>query len=100
MPVIISMLRGVNVGGRNKIKIDALRSLYLSLKLKNHQTFIQSGNVIFHTQDQISLSSPNASRRPSAENSVFVLTSSSAPSPNSATRSPTPLSPPVAISIP
>jgi uncharacterized protein (DUF1697 family) len=52
MPVIISMLRGINVGGRNKIKTDALRSLYLSLKLKNPQTFIQSGNVIFYTQDQ------------------------------------------------
>jgi len=52
MPVIISMLRGVSVGGRNKIKMDALRSLYLSLKLKNPQTFIQSGNVILYTQDQ------------------------------------------------
>jgi uncharacterized protein (DUF1697 family) len=52
MPVIISMLRGVSVGGRNKIKMDALRSLYLSLKLKNPQTFIQSGNVISYTQDQ------------------------------------------------
>jgi uncharacterized protein (DUF1697 family) len=52
MPVIISMLRGVNVGGHNKIKMDALRSLYLSLKFKNPQTFIQSGNVIFHTQDK------------------------------------------------
>jgi uncharacterized protein (DUF1697 family) len=52
MPVIISMLRGVNVGGHNKIKMDALRSLYLSLKLKNPQTFIQSGNVIFYTQDK------------------------------------------------
>lgn len=52
MPVIISMLRGVNVGGHNKIKMDALRSLYLSLKLKNPQTLIQSGNVIFQTQDK------------------------------------------------
>ena len=79
MPVIISMLRGVNVGGRNKIKMDALRSLYLSLKLKNSQTFIQSGNVIFHTQDQISLSAPNASRMPSTENSVLKSSSSSLP---------------------
>ena len=27
--VIISMLRGVNVGGHNKIKMEALRELYL-----------------------------------------------------------------------
>ena len=29
MAVIISMLRGVNVGGHNKIKREALRELYL-----------------------------------------------------------------------
>jgi uncharacterized protein (DUF1697 family) len=47
MPAIISMLRGVNVGGHNKIKMDALRALYSSLKLKSPQTYAQSGNVIF-----------------------------------------------------
>ena len=47
MPAIISMLRGVNVGGHNKIKMDALRNLYESLKLKSPQTYVQSGNVIF-----------------------------------------------------
>jgi len=50
MPVIISMLRGVNVLGRNKIKMDALRALYESLGLRDPQTHIQSGNVIFRTQ--------------------------------------------------
>jgi len=47
MPAIISMLRGVNVGGHNKIKMDALRALYESLKLQSPQTYVQSGNVIF-----------------------------------------------------
>lgn len=46
MPVIICMFRGVNVGGRNKIKMDELK-LCLSLKFKSPQTFIQSGNVVF-----------------------------------------------------
>jgi uncharacterized protein (DUF1697 family) len=50
MPVVISMLRGVNVGGHNRIKMDALRALYESLKLRNPQTYIQSGNVIFETR--------------------------------------------------
>jgi uncharacterized protein (DUF1697 family) len=45
MPVIVSLLRGVNVGGR-QIKMDALRELYESLGLRQVQTFIQSGNVI------------------------------------------------------
>lgn len=50
MPVVISMLRGVNVGGHNMIKIDALRALYESLKLRHPQTYLQSGNVVFQTE--------------------------------------------------
>ena len=50
MAVIISMLRGVNVGGHNKIKMDALRALYASLGLRDAQTCVQSGNVIFRTE--------------------------------------------------
>jgi uncharacterized protein (DUF1697 family) len=50
MPVLISMLRGVNVVGHNRIKMDALRALYESLKLDTPRTFIQSGHVIFRTK--------------------------------------------------
>jgi uncharacterized protein (DUF1697 family) len=49
MTVIISMLRGVNVGGYNKIKMDALRAHCESLGLRDAQTYVQSGNVIFRT---------------------------------------------------
>jgi uncharacterized protein (DUF1697 family) len=52
MPVVISMLRGVNVGGHNKIKMDALKALCLSLKLEDPQTYVQSGNVIFRTGEK------------------------------------------------
>jgi uncharacterized protein (DUF1697 family) len=52
MPVIISMLRGVNVGGHNKIKMDELRALYESLKFESVETHIQSGNVIFRTKEK------------------------------------------------
>jgi uncharacterized protein (DUF1697 family) len=45
------MLRGVNVGGRNMIKMDALKALCVSLKLKNPQTYVQSGNVVFSTEE-------------------------------------------------
>ncbi len=48
--VVISMLRGVNVGGHNQIKMEALRALYESLGLLNVQTYIQSGNVVFRTK--------------------------------------------------
>jgi uncharacterized protein (DUF1697 family) len=52
MAVLISMLRGVNVGGHNKIKMDALRALYESLKLRDPHTYIQSGNVIFRNEER------------------------------------------------
>jgi len=46
------MLRAVNVGGHNKIKMDALRALYVSLKLRDPQTYVQSGNVVFRTAER------------------------------------------------
>jgi uncharacterized protein (DUF1697 family) len=46
------MLRGVNVGGHNKIKMEALKALCLSLKLKDPQTYVQSGNVIFSSGEK------------------------------------------------
>ena len=49
--VIISLLRGVNVGGHHKIKMDALRALYESLDLRDAQTYVQSGNVVFRTEE-------------------------------------------------
>jgi len=52
MPVLISMLRAVNVGGRSQIKMEALRALYSSLKFENPQTYVQSGNVIFKTNER------------------------------------------------
>lgn len=52
MTTMISMLRGVNVGGHNQIKMDLLRSLYDSLGLKNAQTYVQSGNVVFTAEER------------------------------------------------
>src|SRR5438046_9339043 len=52
MTVVISMLRAVNVGGHNKIKMDALRALYESLKLRDAQTYVQSGYVIFRSDER------------------------------------------------
>lgn len=52
MSVVISMLRGVNVGGHNKIKMEELRALYKLLKLRDAQTHVQSGNVIFKTDER------------------------------------------------
>jgi uncharacterized protein (DUF1697 family) len=50
--VIISLLRGVNVAGHNMIKMDALLALYRSLKLRDPHTYLQSGNVVFKTDER------------------------------------------------
>lgn len=49
MPVLISLLRGVNVGGHHKVKMDDLRALYESLGFEDVQTYINSGNILFRT---------------------------------------------------
>jgi uncharacterized protein (DUF1697 family) len=49
MAVIISMLRGVNLGPHNRLKMEELRALYESLGLQDAQSYVQSGNVIFRS---------------------------------------------------
>ena len=52
MVVIICMLRGVNLGPHNRIKMDVLRELCTSLKFRDAQTYVQSGNVLFRTDER------------------------------------------------
>jgi uncharacterized protein (DUF1697 family) len=47
----ISILRGVNVGGHNQIKMEPLRQMYAGLGYTLVQSYIQSGNVIFNAYD-------------------------------------------------
>jgi uncharacterized protein (DUF1697 family) len=43
----IGLLRGINVTGNNMLKMDALRSMCESIGLRDVQTYLQSGNVVF-----------------------------------------------------
>jgi uncharacterized protein (DUF1697 family) len=52
MKTFISLLRGINVSGQNKIRILELKGMYQSLNLANVVTYIQSGNVIFDCEEQ------------------------------------------------
>ena len=47
MITYIALLRGINVGGRNKLPMKELRALLEELGLENVKTYIQSGNVVF-----------------------------------------------------
>lgn len=47
MKIYISMLRGINVSGSNKVRMTDLKLLYEELGFNEVITYIQSGNVIF-----------------------------------------------------
>lgn len=47
MSTQIAFLRGINVGGHNKLPMATLRSICEELGFENVRTYIQSGNIIF-----------------------------------------------------
>ena len=47
----VSLFRGINVGGRHSIKMDELQDLHKSLGLRDVVSYIQSGNVVFTTEE-------------------------------------------------
>ncbi|WMT40157.1 DUF1697 domain-containing protein [Paenibacillus sp. D2_2] len=51
MAIYIALLRGINVGGKNKIKMDDLKRILTESGLKQVQTYIQSGNVLFESDE-------------------------------------------------
>lgn len=48
METYLSLLRGINIGGNNKISMLDLQKIYEDLGFQNIMTYIQSGNVIFN----------------------------------------------------
>jgi len=53
----IALLRGINVGGNNKVSMSDLKVVFEDLGFTNVQTYINSGNVIFDSEinDKVSL---------------------------------------------
>ena len=47
----VALLRGINVGGRNKVPMAELREVVTSLGHTGVTTYIQSGNVLFSTPE-------------------------------------------------
>jgi uncharacterized protein (DUF1697 family) len=47
MVTYIAFLRGVNVGGKNRIKMTELRQALAAAGLARVETYIQSGNIVF-----------------------------------------------------
>ena len=47
MPKYVALLRGINVGGRNKVAMADLRQVAADLGYTDVSTYIQSGNLLF-----------------------------------------------------
>lgn len=50
--VYVALLRGINVGGKNKVDMKQLRETFLRLGLESVGTYINSGNVVFVDDDR------------------------------------------------
>lgn len=48
----VALLRGINVGGNNKVDMKQLKMVFEELGFTNVKTYINSGNVIFQTKSQ------------------------------------------------
>lgn len=66
MTVYIALLRGINVGGKNIIKMAELKRMFESLGLCEVHTYIQSGNVLFKSNEE------EGTLREKIENSIAV----------------------------
>jgi uncharacterized protein (DUF1697 family) len=52
MTIYIGLLRGINVGGHNIIKMADLRNLLETIGLRKVKTYIQSGNILFESDEE------------------------------------------------
>jgi uncharacterized protein (DUF1697 family) len=46
MPPLVSMVRGINVGGNRILRMERLKAIYEALGFKRIRTYLQSGNVV------------------------------------------------------
>ena len=52
--ISVALLRGINVGGKNKVEMARLRSTFESIGLRRVSTYINTGNVIFDPGEESS----------------------------------------------
>jgi uncharacterized protein (DUF1697 family) len=56
----VALLRGVNVGGKNKLPMKELAGIFKEEGCEHVQTYIQSGNVVFRAAPRVVSRLPNA----------------------------------------
>jgi uncharacterized protein (DUF1697 family) len=55
----LALLRGINVGGKNKLSMSVLAEMFVEAGCKDVRAYIQSGNVIFNSSKAISARIPD-----------------------------------------
>jgi uncharacterized protein (DUF1697 family) len=50
MPKYIALLRGINVGGNNKVEMKKLQKSFENIGFSSVQTYINTGNIIFESE--------------------------------------------------
>jgi len=48
----VALLRGINVGGHNRVEMPKLAEVFLGLGFTNVRTYLNTGNVVFRTETQ------------------------------------------------
>jgi uncharacterized protein (DUF1697 family) len=51
MPSYVALLRGINVGGKNLVRMPALKACFEANGFEDVATYIQSGNVLFSSPE-------------------------------------------------
>ncbi len=54
----IALLRGINVGGKNKLPMEALKEIFADAGCEDVRTYIQSGNIIFNADAKLTQQLP------------------------------------------
>jgi uncharacterized protein (DUF1697 family) len=54
--VYLALLRGINVGGKNKVPMAELKACFEELGCENVRTYIASGNVMYESKIRVPLS--------------------------------------------
>src|SRR4030095_10597916 len=52
MPTHVAMLRGINVGSGKVVKMERLRASFAALGFGGVRTYVQSGNVVFESEQK------------------------------------------------
>jgi uncharacterized protein (DUF1697 family) len=49
--IFVALLRGINVGGNNMIRMSSLKASFEGMSFKDVSTYINSGNIIFRAKE-------------------------------------------------